>query len=82
MKDYADTYNKIVYDGNLPQTEICTELKKTAIKAIRQREKSFIGLHEVKCTVDTTGNAPELKMTIYPQIRHDYHFSITFKPAH
>ena len=81
MKDYADTYNKIVYEDNLPQTKICIELEKTALKAIQQREKSFAGLHEVKCTADTTGKAPELKMTIYPQVRFDYRFIITYKPT-
>lgn len=81
MKDYADTYNKIAYDDNLPQTEICAKLEKTALKAIQRREKSFAAQHKVKCTADTTGKAPELKMTIYPQVRYDYHFLITFKPA-
>ena len=81
MKEYANTYNNIVYNGNLPQTEICAELERTAIIAIQQREKSFVGLHEVKCTVATTGKAPELKMTIYPQVRFDYRFIITFIPT-
>ena len=81
MKSFADTYNKIVYNGNRPQTEICAELKKAANEDLQQREKSFANMYEVICTKATTGNAPVLKMEIYPKVMWDYRFAITFKPT-
>ena len=80
MKSFADTYNNIAYNGDRPQTEICTNLKKAANEDLNKREKSFANMYEITCT-ESTGKAPELKMTIYPQVRFDYRFIITFIPV-
>lgn len=80
MKSFADTYNHIAYTGNLPQTEICANLKKAANEDLKQREKSFAHMYDITCT-EATGKAPELKMTIYPQVSWDYRFAVTFKPT-
>ena len=81
LSDFANSYNKIAYNSDQSQSEICVELEKSAIEAIKQREKSFSNKFEVKCTHDTTTQAPELEMIIWPQIRHDYRFKITFVPT-
>lgn len=81
MKSFAGTYNNIAYTGDLPQAEICANLKKAANEDLQQREKSFANMYDIKCTEATTEKAPTLKMEIYPNVSWDYRFAITFKPT-
>ena len=81
LNDFAEIYNKIAYDQKRSQAERCEALIPAAINSIQQREKSFAGMHEANCTPDATVEVPELQMIIWPHIRFDYRFIITFKPT-
>ena len=78
---FAETYNKIAYQPDLSQDDLCQELEQAATVAIEQTNKSFYGLYEVECITDVTDSAPGIKMVIYPKVRWDYRFIITFKPT-
>lgn len=81
MVAFAETYNRIAYNSALSQSKRCTQLEEAGIEALKQREKSFADQYEVTCKPATGESAPELVMTIWPQVRHSYRFIITYRPT-
>ena len=79
LGEFVEKYNSVAYKQGPSQDALCQELKKAAVVAIEQREKTFYGLYDVTCKPDRTGLAPRLEMDIWPQTFYGYRFKLTFE---